>query len=121
MLYKKATRVPIIKNGANGTSVFIFIFFEESNSKETLTIAPIQNDNVTAVSAVESPSIQPIPSTSFASPRPIHAPRDTNHKRANGEARIGPANTFINVGKINIELRPVLSIKSNKNEIRIKA
>lgn len=82
--------VLMIKNGAKGISVFMFIFRLEKNIIARLTIAPIQNESVSMARVCIGPSIQPIPKISFASPRPIHLPRDTSHKRANGKAKSGP-------------------------------
>ena len=56
-----------------------------------LARAPIQKAKARAVKPYDRPSIQPIPRMSFESPRPIHSPWETNQSRANGRAKIGPA------------------------------
>ena len=90
ILYRITTRVLIIKNGAKGISVLAPTFLCESNIINIPTTAPIQNDSIMAASPFVSPSIHPIPSTSFASPNPIHLPRDSNQRRAKGSASRGP-------------------------------
>lgn len=90
-------RRPEIKNGAKGTSLFrvrcgMRNFLVNLLSESILLnlcraiipteiIAPNQNPNMIAVIAEVSPSIQPKPITSFASPNPIQRPSDNLHIR----------------------------------------
>ena len=101
-------KVPSIKNGAKGISVFILILpsapfncFFERNITLKLTIDPIQNARIIAERPKYIPSIHPRPSISFASPSPIHLPPETSHRIANGNANNGPAMRYENVGNIN--------------------
>src|SRR3990167_186757 len=95
-----------MRNGANGTSLFIVRFFRRKGKKfrappsdlnlesaisVTLTTAPIQKPKITPETPKESPRNHPIPKTSLASPNPIHLPPETSQIRKNGRARIGPA------------------------------
>jgi len=77
------------------------IFWREINIIERLTTAPIQNANIIEANPKEAPSIQPIPSISFASPKPIHWPLDTNQRKANGRASTGPATMKERDGSVN--------------------
>ena len=80
---------PKTKNGANGISLFIPWFLEKAISARPI-IAPDQKEITNPESAAESPNNQPRLIAIFASPRPIHFPFETNHKKANGKAMIGP-------------------------------
>ena len=60
----------------------------------TETTAAIQKAKIKAFIPADMPSSQPRPRTSLASPKPIHLPLDTTQSRANGNARMGPANSI---------------------------
>jgi len=90
----------IIRNGANGISVFIFIFPLERNIIITLTIVPSQNDNIIEKRPADIPSIQPIPRTNFPSPSPISRPLEKNQRRTNGKANRGPEIKLAKVGRV---------------------
>lgn len=97
----------IIKKGANGICVFIFIFFFENSIKPNTTSEPIQKESIVAQRPRAGPSIQPMPSISLASPSPIQRPRDPSHNRANGKANNGPINTCMREGVTNNDPTPV--------------
>lgn len=83
-----------IRNGAKGTSDPMPIF--SNGLAEILPlrmsaiphIAPIQKAKITAETPDTKPSNAPIPKTNLASPKPIHFPFETSHKRANGVNKI---------------------------------
>ena len=75
--------IPIIRNGANGISLFIPCFLPKI-TKDKPTTAPIQKASVKPAKACDKPSIQPKPIANLASPRPIQAPPDTSQKSAKG-------------------------------------
>lgn len=100
-LNNNVIKAPIIKNGANGICVIIFIFLCEKSIIVKLATDPIQNDNMTDASAARGPSIQPMPSMSLASPRPIARPRESIQIRANGRANSGPETMLIRDGVTN--------------------
>ena len=99
-------RVLKIKNGANGTSVFIPTFLDEINIYRSPTTDPIQKDNIIADRPRYIPNTQPRPSISLASPNPIHFPFDNTHSSANGRASRGPAIKYDIDGIINKEPKP---------------
>src|SRR6185312_13233778 len=66
---------------------------DRGKSMQTDTIAPRTNAETTAAKPYKGPRSQPIPSASFASPSPIHVPRETNQSAAKGSAKNGPAST----------------------------
>lgn len=80
---------PKTKNGANGISLFIEYLLERNINKSP-TIAPDQNENTTLEKILLIPINQPSPTASFASPRPIHFPLETNHNNANGAEITSP-------------------------------
>ena len=101
MLKKKTIKALAIKNGANGISVFIEIFLRVISKTIILIIVPIQKESTMQASPEDKPKIQPRPSMSLASPKPIHFPLEISQRRANGEASNGPAMTEDHEGKIN--------------------
>src|SRR3989344_2972222 len=100
-----------IKNGPNGTSLFIvnprenfcetnvgvnlftnsFQNTDENAINPRPTIAPVMNARSTALMPPCGPKSQPMPSASFESPSPIHFPTETSHKAKSGSATAGPA------------------------------
>lgn len=91
-------------NGANGISLLIVrLFLDKFNFSrakiDKLTAAPIQNDKTIAKIPPEKPKSQPTPRASLASPKPIHFPEETSHKKAKKENRIGPDNKSKRAGK----------------------
>ena len=98
-------RRPKTRNGAKGISVFIdsrgkkdskpgvFVLSVSPSAspasfdKKRKSImpkdaaAPIQKLYIIAVAPAPSPKSQPMPSASFASPRPIHLPPETSHSK----------------------------------------
>ena len=96
ILKKNAVINPIIRNGPNGISLFIVNCFlckynDEINASPTPKRAPIQKDNMIAETPADKPSIHPIPTTSFPSPKPIHLPSDISHKKKKNKKNRGPA------------------------------
>jgi hypothetical protein len=119
-LNKKVTRVLIIRNGANGISVFIPISFRDNNINNTLTIVPIQKDIIIAKIPDDKPSNHPIPRISFPSPRPISLPFEKNQTRTNGVASSGPAIKAEKVGKTKTEPEANKFTNMEKKETIIK-
>ena len=64
---------------------------DEKKTRMSDATAPITKAPKTASNPGTGPSSHPMPSASFASPRPIHAPREKSHKPKSGAAAIGPA------------------------------
>jgi hypothetical protein len=58
-------------------------------------IAPIQKAKMSDEPPKSKPKSQPIPNANFPSPKPIHFPREINHKRKKGRKNKGPAQKFI--------------------------
>lgn len=75
---KKAKNVPIIKNGANGTSLFSPFFSERT--KPTPIIAPIMNDENKATTILGNPKKNPIKIANLTSPNPIQFPFETRKR-----------------------------------------
>jgi len=98
--------VLIIKNGAKGISVCIFIFLFDKDNNNRLIIVPIQNDRITAKNPADNPRNQPIPRINLPSPSPIKWPFEKYQIRAKGKAKAGPAIRLINVGKTKIDIPP---------------
>lgn len=98
---KNVMKVLIIKNGANGISVFMVIFFLEINNRIKLTIVPIQKDRKRAQIPENIPSNHPMPTMSLPSPSPINRPFENNQIKTNGKARTGPEIKLISVGQEN--------------------
>ncbi len=80
-----------MRNGANGISLFIPAR-DEAISKSP-TIAPIQNDNKNTLTLPIIPTIAPMPSANFTSPKPMALPFEKNHKKKNGAASTNPDKT----------------------------
>ena len=103
----------VIRNGPNGISLFIvnpntalreigvgvnrstnvFHCADDRRMSGTETTAPMMNAKNTANSQYRGPSRKPIPSASFASPNPIHVPRETTQSANSGDAATGPERT----------------------------
>lgn len=119
-------RALIIKKGAKGISVFMLIFpacadrFFDKNINRRLTIVPIQNDNMTAKSPADKPSIHPIPSINLPSPRPINFPFEKNQRRTKGKASNGPDIRFTKVGVVKTGSYKNKLTNKEKNETIIK-
>jgi len=56
--------------------------------------APIQKAKIMAETPKLIPNNHPIERDSLASPSPIHLPPEMSHRKAKGEATIGPAKIF---------------------------
>src|SRR3989338_10240123 len=102
-----------IKNGPNGTSLFIVnphadfsevgmggnpgrtrrsvrMMRSRGSKMHTPTMAPITKEDMSAMNPYHVPKSHPIPSANFTSPYPIQVPRETNHKNQRGSATNGP-------------------------------
>src|SRR3989344_6318990 len=100
-----------MRNGPNATSLFIVnpprillntdvgvrlatIRFQESDESASSgreIAAQIINASMIATNPYRGPRSHPMPSASFASPSPIHLPRDTSHiKNSGSAATVGP-------------------------------
>ena len=99
-----------MRYGPNGISIRGLNFFLSEISHITEKAAAIQNAKTRALIPADTPSSQPIPSVSFASPRPIHFPFDTNHSNANGNAKSGPAMSISIVGTWNHDEPPTMRL-----------
>ena len=105
-----------IRKGPNGISLFI-VNPPESISEEVIPSvysarrmcgrgkstqtdmrAPMTNAEKIAKSPSAGPSSHPIPSASFASPSPIHLPREKSQSAKSGAAAMGPARIFTREG-----------------------
>src|ERR1700690_393906 len=106
-----------MRNGPNGTSLFIvnprWSFCDvclgekkaskrlpdgdERNKSGTETTAPRINPKNMAMVPYTGPRSHPMPSTSFASPNPIHVPPENSHKRKKGAASAGPATRTVSM------------------------
>lgn len=82
--------MPIIRNGAKGISLLIVYLPFCINNINNPSIAPNQKAIIRAVTTAE-PSNNPMPKPNLASPKPIHRPEDTSHRRAKKAKVRGPA------------------------------
>jgi hypothetical protein len=105
-LKRKVINIPIIRNGANGISVFMPIFFLDKNMMSRLTTVPIQNDNITEANPAIKPNSHPIPRINLPSPKPISRPFEKSQSKAKGRAIIGPAIILEKVGNVKNEPIP---------------
>lgn len=108
MLQINAANVPKTRKGAKGISVFRLFLFLEKTIARIPNIAPIQKASVIPANPDDMPNIHPIPSASFASPRPIIFPFDNTHIMANINARIGPADISTKLGMVNTLPTPLV-------------
>ena len=69
-----ATNVPIIKNGANGTSLLKPFFFKKIRT--TPIIAPKKKDKNRPTKILGKPKSKPNNIANLTSPNPIHRPPD---------------------------------------------
>ena len=107
--------IPRIRYGPKGISVFVLNFLYVEKSHITDTAAAIQKARMSALIPKLIPVNQPIPKTNFASPRPIHAPFDTNHNSANGRASSGPATKAEILGTCSSDVPPTHRLISDTN------
>lgn len=92
----------MIKNGANGISVFIFIFFLDKKIKNKPIIVPSQNEITKENKPADNPSSHPNPRINLPSPNPINRPLEKYQSATNGIASTGPASKSVSDGKIKI-------------------
>src|SRR3989338_5462009 len=81
-------------NGPNGIVLFMV---ERRNANKTPPAAPpIQNEKRNAARDADQPRIRETASTSFASPNPIHVPREKNQRHAKKDEKRMAEKTSMN-------------------------
>ena len=91
---EKEIKLPSIRNGANGTLLFIVILLLLKSNKQMPNKAPSQKENKNAETVRLGPKSHPSPRANLASPNPIHFPLEISHKSAKNEKKDTPDKKF---------------------------